>query len=115
MPTRFTRIRRTNANWLESPMHFALAFVTVAALSAVVAHAGTPPDRYNRAGNNVEGSEPQRISNKDGYVADPSKADGKFDPYTQGARQSTGSALTDSKTKPAKKQNSKTAPVKPAP
>jgi hypothetical protein len=96
-------------------MKFALAFVIAAALSTVVAHAGTPRDRYNHAGNSAESSDPQRISNKDGYVPDPSKADGKFDPYTQGARQSTESALTDSKTKPAKKQNSQKAPVKSAP
>jgi len=46
---------------------------------------------------NKEGYVPdtERATNKEGYVPDTAKAGDKFDPYTQGAKQNTASALTD--------------------
>lgn len=92
-------------------------FITLAAVAALTvgaagaALAGTPHDRYNRSDSSTGGSDPQRISNRDGYTPDANRAGDKFDPYTQGARSSTGSALVDDKSKAAKKQKPQKKPV----
>ena len=58
--------------------------------------------------------DPARTSNKDGYTPDAARAGDKFDPYTQGANQSTSSALTDSKSTTKKSSKShKKAPAAP--
>lgn len=75
-----------------------------------------PADRYdyNMRTTNKDGyvPDPARATNKDGYVPDPARSGEKFDPYTQGANQSTSSALTDSKSTTKKSSKShKKAPA----
>lgn len=68
---------------------------------ASAAGPANPPDRYdyNMRSTNKDGyvPDPARATNKEGYVPDTARSGDKFDPYTQGANQSTASALTDSK------------------
>ncbi|WP_423198667.1 MULTISPECIES: hypothetical protein [unclassified Cupriavidus] len=108
---------------------------TVAALSTGIAHAAgpaNPADRYdyNMRTTNKDGYVPdpnrisnkdgyqqdaERVTNKDGYIPDTAKAGDKFDPYSQGARQNTASALVDDKAaKPAKKSKSHKKSATPA-
>ncbi|RLK39032.1 hypothetical protein [Cupriavidus plantarum] len=102
------------------------AVAALALLSTGMAYAAgpaNPADRYdynmrttNKDGyvpdpnriSNKDGYTPDanRVTNKDGYIPDTAKND-KFDPFTQGARQNTASALVDDKAaKPAKKKSS---------
>lgn len=85
---------------------------------AFAAGPANPADRYdyNMRTTNKDGyvPDPARATNKDGYVADPARAGDKFDPYSQGANQSTSSALTDSKSTTHKKSSKpKKAPAAP--
>ncbi|MGO4307133.1 hypothetical protein [Cupriavidus sp. RAF12] len=68
---------------------------------ASAAGPANPADRYdyNMRTTNKDGyvPDPARATNKDGYVPDTARSGDKFDPYTQGAKQSTSSALTDTK------------------
>ncbi|CAG2153047.1 hypothetical protein [Cupriavidus plantarum] len=95
-------------------------FITLAAVVALTAGAtgaalaGTPQDRYNRSGtSSTGGTDPQRISNRDGYTPDANRVNDKFDPYTQGARSGTGSALVDEKSKAKKQKPQKKQMAKP--
>lgn len=97
----------------------ALAVAAMAVLApglATAAGPANPADRYdyNMRATNKDGyvPDPARVTNKDGYVPDTARAGDKFDPYTQGANQSTASALTDSK---ATKKKSSTKAHKKAP
>ncbi|MGO4330090.1 hypothetical protein AB4Z48_31120 [Cupriavidus sp. 2TAF22] len=109
-------------------MKIAIALAIAVLVPGVVHAAGpaNPADRYdyNMRSTNKDGYVPdpqratnkdgyvpdaQRTTNKDGYVPDTARANDKFDPYTQGAKQNTASALTDSGA-PAKKAPAK-APV----
>ncbi|WP_341248367.1 hypothetical protein [Cupriavidus pauculus] len=79
----------------------ALAVAVLLPGLAYAAGPANPADRYdyNMRATNKDGyvPDPARVSNKDGYVPDAARSGDKFDPYTQGANQSTSSALTDSK------------------
>lgn len=81
---------------------------------AFAAGPANPADRYdyNMRTTNKDGyvPDPARVSNKDGYTPDAARAGDKFDPYTQGANNSTSSALTD--TKSTKKKSSQKAQKK---
>ncbi|WP_420992296.1 hypothetical protein ACKI2N_030550 [Cupriavidus sp. 30B13] len=94
----------------------ALAIAVLVPGTVYAAGPANPADRYdyNMRSTNKDGyvPDPQRVTNKDGYVPDTARANDKFDPYTQGARQSTASALTDSK---AQKASGKTHGHKKAP
>ncbi|WP_454733604.1 MULTISPECIES: hypothetical protein [Cupriavidus] len=100
-------------------MKIAIALAIAVLVPGIVHAAGpaNPADRYdyNMRSTNKDGyvPDPQRVTNKDGYVPDTARANDKFDPYTQGARQSTASALTDSKTTKAhgKTRSHKKAPA----
>ncbi|CAG9164026.1 hypothetical protein [Cupriavidus pampae] len=88
------------------------AVVALTAGAAGAAFAGTPQDRYNRSGSGAAtGNDPERISNRDGYTPDANRAGDKFDPYTQGARQGTGSALVDDNAKATKKTKPQKKPM----
>ena len=85
---------------------------------AFAAGPANPADRYdyNMRSTNKEGyvPDPARATNKEGYVPDTARSGDKFDPYTQGANQSTSSALTDSKSTTKKSSKShKKAPAAP--
>jgi len=79
----------------------ALAIAALVPGAVLAAGPANPADRYdyNMRTTNKDGyvPDPARATNKDGYVPDTARAGDKFDPYTQGAKQSTSSALTDSK------------------
>lgn len=96
----------------------ALAIATLVPGIVLAAGPANPADRYdyNMRTTNKDGyvPDPARVSNKDGYQADPARAGDKFDPYTQGARQSTSSALTDTKSTPKKAKPQKKAPAEAA-
>lgn len=96
--------------------------MTLAALVPCLAYAAgptNPSDRYdynmrstNKDGyvpdtaraTNKEGYVPdtERATNREGYIPDTAKTGDKFDPYTQGAKQPTASALTDVTSAPPK-------------
>ena len=75
----------------------ALAVAVLLPGLAYAAGPANPADRYdyNMRATNKDGyvPDPARVSNKDGYVPDAARSGDKFDPYTQGANQSTSSAL----------------------
>ena len=84
---------------------------------AFAAGPANPADRYdyNMRTTNKDGyvPDPARATNKDGYVPDAARSGDKFDPYTQGANQSTSSALTDSKS--TQKKSGKSPKKSPTP
>jgi hypothetical protein len=76
--------------------------LTVAALAPCLACAAGPTnssDRYdyNMRSSNKDGYVPdtERVTNKDGYIPDTARIGDKVDPYAQGARQNSASALVD--------------------
>jgi len=86
---------------------------------AFAAGPASPSDRYDydMHSTNKDGyvPDPSHATNKEGYVPDPARAGDKFDPYTQGANQSTSSALTDSNSTTKKSGKShKKAPAAPS-
>jgi hypothetical protein len=105
----------------EIPMKALTIAVAVAVFVPGLAFAAgpaSPSDRYDydMHTTNKDGyvPDPARTSNKDGYTPDAARAGDKFDPYTQGANQSTSSALTDSKSTTKKSSKShKKAPAAP--
>ncbi|WER47575.1 hypothetical protein CupriaWKF_08550 [Cupriavidus sp. WKF15] len=96
-----------------------IAALAIAALVPIAAHAAGPANPADRYDYNMRSqgtpADPQRSTNKDGYVPDTQRAGDKFDPYTQGAKQDTSSSLADDKdtqSKPPGKPHSKKAPAK---
>jgi len=109
--------------------------VTLAALAPGLASAAgpsNPSDRYgyNMRSTNKDGYVPdteqatnkdgyipdtERATNRDGYIPDTARVGDKYDPYTQGARQSSASALTEGTSAPpkahAKSHNHKKTPL----
>ncbi|AOY91038.1 hypothetical protein BKK79_03820 [Cupriavidus sp. USMAA2-4] len=89
-------------------MQFLIAFTMalLASGAALAAGPANPPDRYDYD---------MHVTNKDGYVPDAARSTDKFDPYTQGANQSTRSNLTSAKDKMKHtKSGKKTAPAHPS-
>jgi len=96
--------------------------VTLATLAPCLACAAGPTNQsdrydYNMRSTNKDGYVPdteratnkdgyipnaERATNRDGYIPDTAKIGDKFDPYTQGARQTSASALADRTTAPPK-------------
>ena len=95
-----------------------LAIATLVPGVVLAAGPANPADRYdyNMRTTNKDGyvPDPARVTNKDGYVPDTARAGDKLDPYTQGAKQSTASALTDSKSTAKKAKAPKKAPAEAA-
>ncbi len=99
-------------------INIALAAAVLVPGLALAAGPASPPDRYDydMHTTNKDGyvPDPSHATNKEGYVPDPARSGDKFDPYTQGANQSTSSALTDSKSTTKKSSKShKKAPAAP--
>ncbi len=88
-----------------------LAVVAAVALSVNFAYAGGPRDRYNHSPDTSAGksSDPQRVSNKDGYTQDAEHVSNK-DGYVP----DTASSLVDSKTAKPAATGSKSRQKKPA-
>ena len=85
----------------------AIAALAVAALVPLAAHAAEsakPAETYDydMHSTNKDGYVPdtQRATNKEGYVPDTQRAGDKFDPYSQGAKQTATSLVDEKSTQP---------------
>ena len=99
-------------------INIALAVAVLVPGLALAAGPASPSERYDydMHTTNKDGyvPDPSHATNKDGYVPDTARSGDKFDPYTQGANQSTSSALTDSNSTTKKSSKShKKAPAAP--